>query len=229
MSFRIPCPHCGAKLVLADDAVGKQKRCPKCRGAVRARVSAISVNDAEESDPPPEPDAAEHKTTAGLSWDEIAGRIIVAAGVIAAPFLWFSPPSLWAWLGGDVLIWLCSGLVVYRLWQRLRFRGAVPAAVVTGLAVTIAFHRTARFMEVWEAESGTRYTDWMLRSRTIYYREMWIGELGEKGSMHIEGPMSSSNKPHGHWTGFVWGGEDVDRWYWYGEEVTEGEFRLRSR
>lgn len=42
------------------------------------------------------------------------------------------------------------------------------------------------------------------------------------------GPTTPSGKRHGKWTFWV-GQFPEDRWYWYGEAVTEGEFVLRSK
>ncbi len=66
-------------------------------------------------------------------------------------------------------------------------------------------------------------------SGAIYWRDFTVyGRNGEPFSS--QGPMSTTNKPHGHWTEFSWSDfETHDRWYWYGDEVTEGEWHLRNR
>ena len=35
MALVIVCPHCHAKLKASDDALGKQGKCPECKGTVR--------------------------------------------------------------------------------------------------------------------------------------------------------------------------------------------------
>ncbi|GAB5404575.1 MAG: hypothetical protein Aurels2KO_28060 [Aureliella sp.] len=45
------------------------------------------------------------------------------------------------------------------------------------------------------------------------------------------GPMTESGKPHGQWETLYFEPEldSESRFYWYGEEVTEGEFHLREK
>jgi hypothetical protein len=64
------------------------------------------------------------------------------------------------------------------------------------------------------------YTRW---GGTQTYR--WI-LFKDAGSMR--GPMTASGKPHGEWEHFT--GLRVDHvWYWYGQEITEGEWHLRNK
>ena len=56
-------------------------------------------------------------------------------------------------------------------------------------------------------------------------------------TMSGEGPMSASGKPHGEWENqdlrAGWwdlpGRGESKTWYWYGEEITEGEWHLRNK
>jgi hypothetical protein len=47
------------------------------------------------------------------------------------------------------------------------------------------------------------------------------------------GPLSESGKKHGHWTAIGMRNEieqlPSNRWFWYGEEITEGEWHLRNK
>jgi hypothetical protein len=75
-----------------------------------------------------------------------------------------------------------------------------------------------------------QYIDWRTwPGDSIYYRHFWIHDPN-RATVYREGPMSASNKPHGQWTE-----KDLDahpperlRWYWYGEEITEGEWHIRA-
>jgi hypothetical protein len=67
----------------------------------------------------------------------------------------------------------------------------------------------------------------------LVYRRIWYFKAGQANpSRSTSGPMSRSSPrptPHGHWqTVHV----DADlpsehQWYWYGEEISEGEWHLR--
>lgn len=89
--------------------------------------------------------------------------------------------------------------------------------------------RNAQSMTFWKAKDGTSYTDTCWRwNGAITYRS-YHGKDFMK-DLHCEGGMSESNKPHGKWkyTCFepFW---KKEVWYWYGEEITEGEWHLRNK
>lgn len=61
-------------------------------------------------------------------------------------------------------------------------------------------------------------------------------EFGGDAFKNAEGPLSESGKLHGHWVVNVLDNSDEDLnletvhgWFWYGEEITEGEWHLRER
>ena len=44
------------------------------------------------------------------------------------------------------------------------------------------------------------------------------------------GPMAGNGRLHGEWIGIEWHDSNITHeWYWYGEEITEGEWHLRNR
>lgn len=54
MVHEIRCPHCDAKLRLADDAVGREKRCPKCGEGIITKARPADVAE-EPALPVPRP------------------------------------------------------------------------------------------------------------------------------------------------------------------------------
>ena len=90
--------------------------------------------------------------------------------------------------------------------------------------------------EDWQHASGkdsaTIFSDTCrVFGRQLIHRDMT--HFDEKGHLDWEagGPMSESGKPHGHWTTTLWEPRLnwTDQWYWYGEEVSEGQWHLRNR
>jgi hypothetical protein len=69
--------------------------------------------------------------------------------------------------------------------------------------------------------------------RVLIYKEYSFFEPGEFGAFAwAEGPVSRGNI-HGEWKWFEQDGsggyEERGKWYWYGDEITEGEWHLRNR
>lgn len=72
---------------------------------------------------------------------------------------------------------------------------------------------------------------------SIYWCRIYYYAPGSRSEhYHGEGPMTATNKPHGHWTGYSRLSydsrlpyESFDEWYWYGEKISEGEWELRNR
>jgi hypothetical protein len=83
----------------------------------------------------------------------------------------------------------------------------------------------------------TEFRDYRWRwSGSIYWRDI-AGYRKTKflPDWDTKGPMTATNRPHGHWitqTGIF--GEPnefkiINIWYWYGEEISEGEWHLRTK
>ena len=68
------------------------------------------------------------------------------------------------------------------------------------------------------------YVDFCRRgSDQPYYRR------GHSGGSSVRGGFSKSGKQHGQWELYdLQARERTLVWYWYGERVSEGEFRLRE-
>lgn len=106
--------------------------------------------------------------------------------------------------------------------------------------------RTRLGSELWKTAGRTEYSDTRKRwGGRLSWRSMWSYQKGENGvhyGRHAEGAMAGEKgKPHGYWHGFgpaisKVGDSDVvnfredrwDKWYWYGEEISEGEWELRK-
>ncbi len=87
------------------------------------------------------------------------------------------------------------------------------------------------FTHHWMAGDRTFYLDTYTRLGlpTLVYREVF--NLSGGGSAC--GPIAGSGKLHGEWTYygvFHTSGNIIEhRWYWYGKEITEGEWHLRTK
>jgi len=83
----------------------------------------------------------------------------------------------------------------------------------------------------------TRYREtWRNRPATILYLHVDFWPAGKKvlPKWWAHGPMSPSGKRHGEWTFFFHGDDDTPprlmaSWYWYGEQISEGDWHLRNR
>ena len=84
-------------------------------------------------------------------------------------------------------------------------------------------------------EGTTFFTDTCRRSdQAVIYRKTET-PLNDQwpNSVTMEGPMSEGGKPHGHWKVGIFDLEtrefkNLHRWYWYGEEISEGTWHLRN-
>jgi hypothetical protein len=77
----------------------------------------------------------------------------------------------------------------------------------------------------WTSENGTRFVDSRRRSGALYERYALFPDNG-----FAHGPMTETGKLHGQWTYSTLGTIGLKtRWYWYGEEITEGEWHLRNK
>ena len=62
------------------------------------------------------------------------------------------------------------------------------------------------------------------------YRHVEMRDSGGKAIGYADGPVSDSGKPHGEWDLlFLDEFKSVKWWYWYGEQITEGEWHLRNQ
>ena len=156
----------------------------------------------------------------------IASAAVFVAGAIAMHVEWLIGHFLGmlALLFGMVLVVSAGvGLGAAARWPALS-KPALIVGGVLGFVVMVWIGSKRVEVQAWESRAGVDYVDrfsgW---GRTIYYRTM-VHPDGTRGS----GGMSASGKPHGEW--YVQdGGRSGKVWFWFGDEITEGEWHLRNK
>ncbi len=153
------------------------------------------------------------------------------------------------------LIGSCFAATAAIIWPWFRLWLYVPIASTATLILVTVFgwhdQYTVHWTSVWDPEKLEyvqteeplgwaeecdqpliRYRDTYFRWRkTTSYREMRYREDDSSGldDTH-KGPRSESGKPHGQWHSVSWDPfHSEDEWYWYGEEISEGEWHLRNK
>ena len=83
-----------------------------------------------------------------------------------------------------------------------------------------------------ERGEATIYRTWR-EHRWSQYREVSTHTIDESGDwLQSSGQITPSNKRHGRWQSYgCFSGEflENEQWYWYGDEVSEGEFMRRNK
>jgi phage FluMu protein Com len=172
------------------------------------------------------------------------GKTVARVGLVLSLFGWLNSYSA----GDEYDFWcypciILTGIFVYFAFG---FRHSRPRltrflavfATVTVLYLWGAYDTTHEF---WRTET-TNYTDTYQRwSRQHLSREFAIRRPPEDPApssfdwwtFRGHGPMAGTGKPHGQWEYETnLGNFRTDRtiqFYWYGEEITEGEWHLRQR
>lgn len=139
---------------------------------------------------------------------------------------------------------ICAAIVMFFLWYCAwvavrRGRGSLwmlfwPAYVLVALAMCWAHSEQTLTRRSWEDVDGNEvaeYVDTYTANNKIAHRKLSIRRL-DKLVYSARGPMSATGKPHGMWQVMRWGdnSRDWDKpvFYWYGDEITEGEWHLRQ-
>ena len=157
-------------------------------------------------------------------------RIVAGIGLGAWVFTLCSPPSGWVlvhYLGLAAVV-VAITLEIAGPVPRLKPFG-IPCAVVAVLVVWWGWHQYGEIYQVqWESNDGEcLYHDTYRRGGAHIYR--WMNN--KRWDEFLEGAMSG--KPprlHGHWkTVSFLPYKHTDNWYWYGEEITQGEWELRNK
>jgi hypothetical protein len=155
--------------------------------------------------------------------------------------------ALLHYLSMAFIVWLIARRICVRMPEK--FRAWFVTLIVT--SALFAWGRYDYRIERWEDTDDTgrqSYEDYFPRfgSREWpYYREYWLWM--EKGCARATGGFTETGKQHGHWHSSVIGDDNPaylrigyeedgipgwyhkDVWYWYGEEITEGEWHLRNK
>ena len=133
------------------------------------------------------------------------------------------PPSLlmpisYACLG------FVAGVLAWKAISRIKW---IPAGVVRKCATAFLIISVLGLMAAWD-----RYDVCQDDKNTFVTYRRWgdvpIKSTGLRNGGFWSGPLSPSGKKHGRWE-FLSIRERTYVWYWYGEEVTEGEFHRYQR
>lgn len=135
-------------------------------------------------------------------------------------------------LPADILLLLFAiGMAVYTAGLRFPSRRRLSrwCTAVVGILVFTAFFRFDTYTNYWTSENGMSYADTKQRyTGKIVYRRIWKFTPSYTSA---DGPIIQTGvdlKVHGHWSFLDRDFQREDRWYWYGEEITEGEWHLRN-
>lgn len=155
----------------------------------------------------------------------------------AVPFVWLG--TLWQRFGlvmlvnyvaaaflGVVIVVLTGDVIPYKVVNKL----SVIAAALVAVSLNAYFDRYTIIEN--ESDSVFRQSTCTRWSWRPYYVKRWNEWKENEIHWSVEGYVTPSGKRHGKWSIFEFGkGHPAiyqDVWYWYGDEVSEGEFVLRS-
>lgn len=150
--------------------------------------------------------------------------------IVGGIFVWGStigsPPSLWVALHYLSLMAAIIGVVRTCAEKWAAYRGWIVAGgSVAGLCLIVWYGQHDSYREVWVDNDGTSFHDTYSRGGRLKYRYVFL-----KGGDSMDGAFAGEGKPrqHGKWD--YWFGDNMTHvWYWYGEEISEGEWHLRNR
>jgi len=252
MPVQVQCGGCGGTFRVRESAAGKAGKCPKCGIVIKvpevlALPDSESINDesgitvepteipaaaslpanpapvAADVDITPLPTIAEVRKFATRFWQSPMPIVLM---VIVFLYTTMSPNGLRVLMNYSALL-----LAAIMLGQRVsqRFRPRLPAAVilpwVLPVAAIYAWTQFDYYEETWQGGSTT-YHDWQRRNGRVEYRRV------SRDGWSAEGPMAGDpRKLHGHWRYVIWKPklQHDDNWFWYGEEISQGEWELRNR
>lgn len=230
------CPHCDGVVGFVPQLVGMRVRCPHCDSHF------IMREDRRQVIVPPVvralPTIRAESRIINVPRKKAAAAIYssaLIASLIFAVLGWASDPPVdllqYIGLTGICLCidtWICSLFRGPSVWRTLTLTVCV-AINVAGIAVCGYFDTE----EIVRDKDNFRVVETCRRFRPeIIYRKVivyddngyWVGTL--------QGPTSpESGAQHGHWEA-VFASDAIKSsgtWYWYGQEVTEGEWQRRIR
>lgn len=238
---KLRCPNCRSELkpAAAETVIVSRAKQPLL---LRSETRALAPPPAAEARPKPiRPGAIE--ILRGVETQLPAGSMSRAAvhllipiaehlfywlPVVAALYLWlvwYDSSSAWSRVPAvGALAAIVWWLQLRACHYRPQWRRAVLVAAWIVFPVAFYFYATTARETIDWRDGDLQYQDiysWTDRPlhRTIIYN-------GEKSGAMMAGPLSPSGKPHGAWVAFP----PARRvWFWYGDEVSEGEWHLRNR
>lgn len=227
MSFKVLCP-CGAKLNVKDELSGKQGKCPSCK----RNLNLLPHNSAPRPTNPLPSGIDAATTWLGKTWPTWAivlgllGWLVFANSMSrAVPLL--SYPCI-AFVGAGITA-RCTRKYTWR-WTKL-----------TGILLTVTavylWGRYDTYNSEW-VHDNVRYTDTYKRwGGQHIYRVLHAFETPEAAAewrgipnWSARGPITETGKVHGKWSYTYWKPDFhiETKFFWYGEEISEGEWHLRN-
>lgn len=239
------CPHCNDEFMFLAVADGKVIPCPGCR------VPILIIEGKSQAVAGFEPDQIPNvQTNPALQIDESAsfylgkalakmrlaslGLFVSVVSVVGTRFI----PDGGLLVVESILCGLAImglGLIVLQLLTR---RLALAVAISFGIGATLFYYFTA-----WNTVRSDMYDAYGWNMSESFARDghddnAWAeltfrrysksfisgtGFIAPDNVPIASGPVTETAKPHGKWTG----GGIGDKWFWFGETVTEGEFEKR--
>lgn len=252
MAIRFKCLSCGATGNAKDDLAGRIVECPKCKGLMEIPASEISqppvppAPNPKETTPKHRPRVVRTRTLRFSVLSLLLFTAAIAASITFLGTLW----DEWALPHYTAMLMLMA-IGSYAVLGKAGLRGRAWARW-TAFAIcfgTLALYvRNDCYVRRWDAKvqgNKTWYSDWRHRwSGRLYLRR--LHSITDNGTWYASGGFSESGKMHGHWEHSVLSPDDPtvwefrgykgskymlarDVWYWYGEEITEGEWHLRNK
>lgn len=237
--------ECGQKLHALEANAGREFSCPECNrtvivpGGIQAVAPIEEIIEAPPArmtiDPALESAIQKSRIVRHREPHRLSGFVRQLRGIVFQAFLpivivllcihacqWWGSWERIGYARGYISTVAACLLIALSFRRRVLGQWQFPAALLVGIGLCVLMHKTGTYRETWTNKDGINYFDFYTRSGQIYDRTIW-----SKDFMH-SGPMAGNTKPHGEW--------DIrddlkfsKRWYWYGEEISEGEWHLRNK
>ena len=217
------CPKCGEAISSPDSLVGMNETCPTCGDECQVPGHPSSVvRPSLASEAQPVFEGIPLLKKAWFRWLLVGGILVAGLASYGRPPSVLVPIS-YACFG------IVAGVVAWKAVNRIKWipagiarKGITAGVVLIVLAVAVGKDRyyERRLCSDGQSVLMTTYRRWGDVPLERYYHD-------EYGSCW--GPVSPSGKPHGRWKSVGANGQSLELWYWYGEEVTEGQFRRYER
>jgi hypothetical protein len=148
---------------------------------------------------------------------------IAGTGLWARFYRSDAPLDLLSYLGAAVALFAIVLFVRTKSSQHRRFATWIASTIAISLFAIFAFtDEQKETVETEDAWTVTSFTRW---GGTPIYRDV---HLSGRTDTWMHGPVSQTGKAHGKWTSRI-GASWKYVWYWYGEQVSEGEWHLRNK
>jgi len=238
VTFRCGCTQ---RLRAKVSMAGERFKCPRCGAVVIVPNPDTALTLTGIPEPNPLTFSQRKSKSTQQAWERVARVALVV--VWQWPFIVLVPAFAVAWLcsfSRSPIAWILGFLAIgalmvtiaeiLRRHTHLGSRTAFTVALVLWLVCCGIQQSFGFYRERWISNDGDAvYIDRRYRSGEIYWRSMVTFEDSEV-LWHTTGPMSESNNPHGEWSWYFPRTNTYERrWYWYGEEVDEGQWHLLNK